>query len=183
MKIRSISILAVALTIGAAVSAFTFHNTNWNVNVKDAKINFSMPNGRHSGTVAGLTANFTFEPTHLSLAAIKATVNVKELQADNEKLTAHLMSDDFFAAETHPQISFTSDSVLAVDSGYVAYGKLAMRDSTHNVKIPFTFKQDDKKATVKGSMVIYAGDYGVGKKSEKGNDMVVIDIEVPVWKE
>jgi len=32
-------------------------------------------------------------------------------------------------------------------------------------------------------MDIFAGDYGIGKKSEKGNDRVVIGIEVPVSEE
>lgn len=183
MKIRTLSILAVTIALGAAVSAFTFHNTTWTVNAKDAKINFTMPNGKHSGTVGGLNASFTFEPAHPELAVIKATVDVKELKSDNDKLTEHLMSVDFFDAANHPQITFTADKVTKNDSGFVATGKLAMRDSVKTVSIPFTFKQADKKAMVIGSLDIFAGDYGVGKKSEKGSDRVLVSIEMPVSQE
>lgn len=174
----------MAASAGLIFSAFTLlHTQEWKFEAKDAKIDFTLPNGKHSGTVGGLNATFNFVPEHLDQAVIKATVDVKELKADNEKLTAHLMTSDFFDAENHPQISFNSEKLAKTDSGFVASGKLAMRDSVHTVDIPFTFVEDGNKAVFKGRLDIFAGDYGIGKKSEKGNDRVVVSIEVPVWHE
>ena len=90
-----------------------------------------------------------------------------------------------FDAEHHPEIVFKANHVEKTDTGYVATGQLAMRDSVHTVSIPFTFKKDEKtkSAMISGKLDIFAGDYGVGKKSAAGNDRVVIWIEVPASQE
>lgn len=177
----------LVLTIGAisllTFSAFKLLKSDWKVKSEDAKITFTMPNGKHGGTVSGLNASFDFDPAHPELAAITATVEVKNLQADNPKLTEHLMTADFFDADHHPTITFKAEHVEKNDTGFVATGPLTMRDSVHTVSIPFTFKQTDNAALINGKLDIFSGDYGVGKKSAAGNDRVVISIEVPVSKE
>jgi polyisoprenoid-binding protein YceI len=182
MKNKTLLILAAAVTIAGAF-AFGKTQNRWTVNTKESKIDFTLPKGKHSGTVSGLDASIDFDPKHPELAAIKATVNVNELKADNEQLTAHLMTADFFDAANHPQITFTAEQVTKNDTGYVATGKLALRDSVHTVNIPFSFsKQGKKAATMKGRLNIFAGDYGIGKKSKEGNDLVIVNIEVPLTK-
>lgn len=184
MKTKNIiltTLTGIALT---GLFAFKMIEMKWNTVSKDVKIDFTLPNGKHSGTITGLDATIDFDPSQPNLASIKAVVDVKSLQADNSKLTDHLMTADFFDAANHPQITFTSESVAATDTGFVANGKLAMRDSVHTVSIPFKFirVEGEERASFKGTLDIFAGDYGVGKKSEKGNDRVVIAIEVPVTK-
>jgi polyisoprenoid-binding protein YceI len=183
MKTKQIIIGTITLFVAAGLLSFKVITHAWKVNAKDAKITFDLPNGKHNGTVGGLTSTFEFDPSAPEKAVIKATVQLSELKADDEKLTAHLLSADFFDAANHPTIEFTAESVAKTDSGFVATGKLHMRDSTHLVAVPFRFIQDGKKATFKGTMTIFAGDYGIGKKSEKGNDLVMINIEVPVSEE
>jgi len=183
MKTKHIIIGATALFIAGGLFSFKIITHKWNVNSKDAVITFDMPNGRHNGTVGGLTSTFEFDPLAPESSVMTATVQVNELKADNPKLTEHLMSADFFDAANHPTMSFTSETVTKTDTGFVATGKLAIRDSVHTVNVPFKFIQDGKKATFKGRLDIFAGDYGVGKKSEKGNDRVVVNIEVPVSEE
>ncbi len=164
-------------------AAFKMVGNGWKIDVANSKIVFTMPNGKHDGTVTGLDATFNFDPAHPELATIRGSIDLKNLKADNDHLTEHLMTPDFFDAANHPKISFTADQVTKSDSGFVATGKLAMRDSIHTVKIPFRFIQNGKSATINGVLDIFAGDYGVGKKSAAGNDRVVITIEVPVTQE
>lgn len=184
MKTKNIIIGAIALIIASGLYSFKIVSSAWNVNVKDAKISFDMPNGKHSGTFGGLNTTFEFDPMDLSKSVLKATVDVTTVLTDGgPKLDEHLKSADFFDAANHPLISFAADSVMKTDTGFVAMGKLAIRDSIHSIAVPFKFVQDSGKATFKGHMDIFAGDYGIGKKSPAGNDRVVIDIEVPVSKE
>lgn len=184
MKTKSLIIAGVAVALTGMLLSFKVIHNSWNVAAKDAKITWNMPNGKHNGTFEGLVGTFEFDPMDPSKAVIKATVDVNTVKSDaGEKLDGHLKSADFFDAEKHPLIEFTAESVAKTDTGYIATGKLHLRDSIKTISVPFKFIQDGKKATFKGHMDIFAGDYGVGKKSDKGNDRVVIDIEVPVSEE
>lgn len=183
MKIKKTTTVILAAAALSGLVSFKVVSNAWTVAQEGVKITFTMPEGKkHGGTITGLDATIDFNPDSTQLAVIKASVNVKELKADNEKLTAHLMTADFFDADNHPQITFTGESVTKNDTGFVATGKLAMRDSVHTVSIPFTFAQDKGKATMKGTLEVFAGDYGVGKKSASGADKVIVTIEVPVMK-
>ncbi len=183
MKTKHIIVGAATLFVVGGLFSFKIITNSWNVNSKDATITFEMPNGRHGGTVTGLSGTFQFNPMSPSKSMINATVQLANLKSDDDKLTSHLMTADFFDAAKHPTISFTSDSVSQNDTAFLAYGKLAMRDSIHNIVVPFKFNQGGKRAMFVGTMDLYAGDYGVGQKSEKKNDRVIVKIAVPVSAE
>lgn len=184
MKAKHTLIATVALVAAAGLYSFKIVTNAWTVNATEAKISFDMPNGKHGGTFTGLTSTFEFDPMDPAKSMIIASVDVNSVKTDGgEKLDEHLKSADFFDAANHPVITFKSDSVAKTDSGYVAMGKLMMRDSVHNISVPFRFVQDGKNATFIGTMDLFAGDYGIGKKSEKGNDRCLINIEVPVSQE
>lgn len=184
MKTKNILIAAFAIPFaGVLISAKIIAN-KWNVATKDAKITWNMPNGKHHGTFEGMVATFEFNPMDPAASVLKASVDVNTVKSDaGDKLDGHLKTADFFDAANHPTIEFTADSIVKNDSGYVAMGKLHLRDSIKPVSVPFKFVQDGKKAIFKGKMEIWAGDFGVMQKSEKKNDLVVIEIEVPVSEE
>jgi polyisoprenoid-binding protein YceI len=181
---KNIFIAALGIAFAGALISFKIISHSWNVATKEATIKWDMPNGKHHGTFEGLVATFQFDPMNPANAVLKASIDVNTVKSDiGEKLDDHLKTADFFDAANHPTIEFTAESITKTDTGFVANGKLHMRDSTKSVAVPFKFIQDGKKATFKGQMSIYAGDYGIMKKSDKKNDLVVIDIEVPVSEE
>lgn len=184
MKTKNILIAALGIAFAGMLFAFKIVNHSWNVASKEATIKWDMPNGKHHGTFEGLVATFQFDPTNPAGAVLKASVDVNTVKSDaGDKLDGHLKTADFFDAANHPTIEFTAETITKTDSGYVANGKLHLRDSIKSVSVPFKFVQDGKKATFKGQMNILASDFGIMKKSEKENDKVIIDIEVPVSEE
>jgi polyisoprenoid-binding protein YceI len=183
MNPKKIFSISLAIILLASFLAFKIVGSSWTVNSKAVKISWTQPNGKHSGTIGDLVSTIDFDPMSPDLAKITGSVEVKTIDAGNPQLNEHLQTPDFFDAANHPLISFTADKVTKTDSGFVAIGKLAMRDSVKTISIPFTFsKSDDKTATLKGTMDIFSGDYGIGKKSDAGKDRVVISIEVPLTK-
>ena len=184
MKTKNILIAALAIVFAGTMISFKIVTNKWVVATNDAKVNWNMPNGRHHGTFEGMVATFEFNPMDPSTAVLKASVDANTVKSDaGEKLDAHLKTADFFDVANHPTIEFTAETITKTDSGFVANGKLHLRDSIKPVAVPFKFIQDGKKATFKGRMEIWASDYGVIEKSEKKNDLVVIEIEVPVTEE
>jgi len=155
----------------------------WNVSSQEATISFELPEQGTKGTLSGLKASIDFDQKNPGAAKISATVDVKTFNTGDAKKDEHLLSADFFNAEKYPTISFVSSSVKATDTGFLASGTLTMKDSVKNVEIPFSFAEDTKGGGVfKGTMTVFAGDYGITKKGAAGKDKVVINLSVPVKK-
>jgi polyisoprenoid-binding protein YceI len=171
--------IAAAVLFGTAIYAWKAMANPWTVHTEKAVISFDLPDGGASGSVKGLDASINFDPVNLGESSMTASVDVKTLTTGIDMRDKHLMSNDYFDAEKHPRITFTASSIVPAESGFVANGKLSMRDSVRVVSIPFTFTETGDSAHFKGSFAIYSGDYGVGKKSKNGKDKVVVSIDVP----
>jgi polyisoprenoid-binding protein YceI len=183
MKIHNKVILFSAGVVLAGLFSFKVLSAAWKVNQKEAKISWVVQDGRHSGTIGNLEATIDFDPSQLEKGIIKATVEAQTIDAGNEKLNGHLETPEYFNVEKYPKISFTSEKIAKTDSGFVATGKLEIRDSIRTINVPFQVINGEKASTIKGTMDILASDFGLMKKSEKGTDRVIITIEVPMTKE
>jgi len=169
--------------IAASATAFTLVSQEWNVDVPQAKINFTLPKGDGAGTLSGLKAKINFNPADPAASQIEATVDVSTINTGISGRDEHLKQTDFFDAAKFPQIKFVSEKITKTEKGFIASGQLTMRDSTRAVEMPFTFEpKGELEGVFKGTMEIFAGDYGVMKKSKSGKDLVVITMEVPVKK-
>ncbi len=71
---------------------------------------------------------------------ITGSAPVQSISFPNEQLHGHLMSPDFFDAELHPKLTFTSTSVeLAADGTAVVRGDLTLRGTTNPVELTGTW--------------------------------------------
>jgi polyisoprenoid-binding protein YceI len=175
-------ILIPAVLLVLVFSAYKAVTTSWNVKTDAVKITFELPNEGTKGTVSGLNATIDFDEKDLSKSKITATVDAKTINTGVEKRDAHLQAPDFFNTEKYPVITFTSSKIVSSDKGFIAHGALTMRDSTHNVEIPFQFENKGSEGVFKGKLSVFGGDYGVMKRSKTDKDKVDITIEVPVTK-
>ncbi|MCU0433465.1 MAG: YceI family protein [Bacteroidia bacterium] len=181
MKAIKIGIVA-ALILSTGVFAWKKMSTPWVADMDKAVITFDLPDGGASGSVKGLDAAINFNPMSINESSITASVDVKTLTTGIDMRDKHLMSNDYFDADKHPKITFTASSFIPGDNGYIATGKLSMRDTVREVSIPFIFTETGDSARFKGSFTLFAGDYGVGKKSKKGADKVVVSIDVLAYR-
>jgi polyisoprenoid-binding protein YceI len=69
-------------------------------------------------------------------SSVTATVDVSSINTGQEQRDAHIRSADFFEAEKHPAMTFTSTGVRAEDDGLLLDGDLTIRGVTK----PVTFK-------------------------------------------
>lgn len=98
---------------------------SWNFSPIHSSVTFSVPYvvAKFRGSFDEVTA--TFENGRLSGAAKVASISVKE-----QHLVGHLLAPDFFDAESHPEISFSSTSI-AIDGDEVHLdGELTMKGVT-----------------------------------------------------
>ncbi len=69
-------------------------------------------------------------------SSVTATVDVSSINTGQEQRDAHIRSADFFEAETHPNMTFTSTGVRAAGDDFLLDGDLTIRGVTK----PVTFK-------------------------------------------
>jgi len=106
----------------------------------------------------------------------KSTFNLKidagSINTKIEKRDNHLRSPDFFDTEKYPTITFKSDSLQKTDEGYLAIGKLTVKDVSQDVELVFRYLgyqvlgEEDEQWTVaafEGELLINRSDFGIGE--------------------
>jgi len=142
-----------------------------------ASITFKIKNAGFSvkGNISGLQSDIHFDPANLAQSTIKASVRSATLDTDIKKRDEHLHSEDFLDILTYPKLSFISTSILQKDAGYVAKGKLTIKDVTRTIEIPFAWQNN----WFKGEFTINRQDYDVGSNSWILSDDVTIQFDIP----
>lgn len=157
-------------TTPRAVSA---EATAWSIDASHSKVGFSV---RHfftpvNGQFNAYEADIRFSPDDLAGSSINVTIDVTSIDTDNERRDGHLMSADFFDAETWGTITFASSEITSTGGNeFVAKGELTMRDVTRQVDLPFTllgvmehpFRPGTQLAGIVSSLTLNRNDYGVG---------------------
>ncbi len=87
-----------------------------------------------TGTFADYDAQLRVDPADLSTMAVEATIRVESIDTGNERRDGHLRSEDFFEAETYPEMRFVSTGVTEVDGdAFKLAGDLTMHGVTRPV--------------------------------------------------
>lgn len=173
---------------GCFLLSFTgIYVANWKYVPKDAKVKFFVkePNGEEAGVFTGLTGGAVFDPNQPEAAKITAEIEVKTINTGIEMRDESLRSKDFFEVAKYPKISFVSEKVEKTDSGYLATGKLTIKKTTREQKIPFRFMpgSENLRSVFSGGFTINRTDFGVGNKDDGVGAMVRVELEIPVVKE
>jgi polyisoprenoid-binding protein YceI len=73
-------------------------------------------------------------------SSAKVVINAKSIDTRNEQRDAHLRSNDFFAMDEYPEITFESTGVERVDDAHFRLtGDLTIKDVTRPVTIDFEY--------------------------------------------
>jgi polyisoprenoid-binding protein YceI len=73
--------------------------------------------------------------------SIEGAAQVESLQVRLADLKGHLLSDDFFAVEKHPEIAFRSTAVRAAGEGIEVEGELTIKGVTNHVAAKGTLSE------------------------------------------
>lgn len=76
--------------------------------------------------------DFNGDFDNLEAASVNVTIKVASIDTNNEDRDGHLKSDDFFSAESYPNITFSSKSVKKIsDSEFEVTGDVTIKDATN----------------------------------------------------
>jgi polyisoprenoid-binding protein YceI len=85
------------------------------------------------GEFRTLSGEASYDPARPEAASITVRIDVASIDTREEKRDAHLRSADFFDAETHPHITFTSRRFARKGDGFEVTGDLTIRGTTREV--------------------------------------------------
>jgi polyisoprenoid-binding protein YceI len=108
-------------------------------------------------------------------------IDTTSLWADNDRLTGHLKSADFFAVDKYPTAIFSTTSIEPAASGHTVTGNLNLHGVTKSISFPATIEVAEDHVAVKAEFSIKRFDFGIkfpGKADDLIRDEVVIQLNV-----
>ena len=151
---------------------------------ENTKITFvgKKPDGKHTGGFKTVTGTAKADGTDLTTLKIDVSIDVNSLFSDDEKLTGHLKSPDFFDVKNHPKATFKVTKVEKADKGYTLTGELTMLGKTKPVVMPSTVTLDGHALTLKSDFKINRTDWGMTFGKGKIDEDVALKVEISTKK-
>lgn len=175
---RELTFTAIAALM-FITSAFTLVGSiNWKVKEKDYSIKFST--SKAEGIIKGLSGTINFDKENLAQSNFDVTVDVNTLNTGNGLKNKHAKGEKFLNASKNPVIRFKTSQITQASGGFIAKGKLTIKEVSRDVSIPFTFNAAGNDATFKGNFEINRKDYGLEYKGV--GEIIKIELLIPVNK-
>lgn len=171
------SIIIIALGVLFLSSAFTMLSTNWNVANENYSVKFTSK--KFDGAFKGLKANLIFNENDLAASKLVASIDASTVSTGNGLRDKHARQG--LDAEKFPTIKFESESIVKGPNGYIALGKLYIKDVIKAIKIPFTFSQTPTGGVFDGGFAIKPEEYNVTKMGTPKE--LTIQLNIPVNKQ
>jgi len=144
------------------------------------------------GSFGDFTATIVKDDANLAASSVDFKIQATSVNTANEMRDKHLRSEDFFAVDRFPEITFKSSKVEKVsDTEYNVTGALTMRGVTKVLTLPVTFlgemKGMDGKALVGYSITtkLNRKEFGINwnKALDAGGFVLSDDVTVEISME
>ncbi len=89
------------------------------------------------GSFGDLSGNAHIDTANPAASTVSLTMQVASVSTGSADRDGHLVTGDFFDAETYPTITFVSTDVARDGSEWTITGDLTIKDVTKSVTIPF----------------------------------------------
>ena len=144
---------------------------------------FQQAGAETRGSFRSFTSELHFDQQNLPGSGLRVTVDTGSLDTGDKDRDAALRGKEFFDAARFPSAVFVANSLTRGEAGgYLASGKLTIRDVTRALSIPLTVTTHDsgdhKTAELRGSTTIKRLDFGVGQGEWRSTEWVADAVRV-----
>jgi len=116
---------------------------NWNIDKAHSEVSFKVKHmviSTVSGSFDSFDSKMETENDNLENAKIAMDIDVQSLNTKNDYRDNHLKSNDFFAAEEHPQIKIAVDKVTKKsDEDYILHSLITIRGTQKPIDLKAEF--------------------------------------------
>ena len=148
-----------------------------------SKIEFtgSKVTGKHDGGFSQFVGTIDLVNNNPTDSSVRAVIDATTVFSDDEKLTDHLKSKDFFDVANFPKASFVSTKIERDEAtgpdGYKITGDFTLHGVTRSISFPATIKVFDTNVEVNSEFTLNRRDFDIvyaGKADDLIRDGVVI---------
>ena len=138
--------------------------------------------GSHAGGFKSFTGHFTIADGVPVGNDHEVVIDMNSTFSDDEKLTSHLKSADFFDTEKFPKSTFNITGIeKQSEIAYVVSGNLTLHGETKNISFPATVSENGDHVKIDAKFDINRKDFGIvyaGKADDLIRDEVVIELKL-----
>lgn len=162
----------------------------WSLDAAHSEVKFSVRHlaiSRVTGHFRSFTADVQMDPNDVTTLQTSATVDIQSVDTGNSDRDDHLRSPDFFHAEEHPEMTFTSTEITNVDGNtFEMKGDLTIKGITKPVVFDTELigtavgPQGKPRAAFTATTTINRKEFGLtwNKLTEAGGVIVGEDVEI-----
>ena len=152
----------------------------------NSKIEFvgSKVTGSHNGGFKQFTGTIELAKEGVEKSRVTIDIDTDSIFTDNERLTGHLKTADFFDVPKHPKANFTSTKIepaTTAGATHMITGVLDLHGVKKTVNFPATIQVAPDAASVNAEFAINRKDFGInytGKADDLIRDEVVMKLTV-----
>jgi polyisoprenoid-binding protein YceI len=133
--------------------------------------------GSHEGGFNTFSGEIMLVNNDPVASSVKLTIDTISLWADNDRLTGHLKSADFFDVEAHPVATFESTKIEASDGGFTVTGNLDLHGVTKSISFPADIEVGEEAIKAQAEFAIKRFDFDIAYKG-KADDLIRDDVVI-----
>ena len=174
----------------ATDTPITFTGTAIPISATDSTVEWTGAKltGNHLGGFRSVAGDVYVDGDAVTGADVE--IDMTSIYSDNDDLTGHLMSDDFFAVETYPTAEFETadirpltpaDEVQDENATHMVTGRLTMHGRTNEISFPAVVQRTDSGASVEAAFLIDRTLWDInypGMQNDLINDQVRLELNV-----
>ena len=178
---RSLSALVLAVLLAASAGAA---DVKYALTGENTQITFvgTKPGGKHDGGFKTVTGAASVTGADATTLKITLDIDASSLYSDNDKLTTHLKSPDFFGVKTNPKITFATTKVEKAGGDYKVTGDLTMLGKTKAVTLTAKVAATADSLTLTSDFTIDRTQWGMTYGKGKVDDTVKLSVNVKATK-
>jgi polyisoprenoid-binding protein YceI len=127
--------------------------------------------GSHNGGFRKFAGEFRVVDGKLADSGNKIIIDMTSIWADNDRLTGHLKSPDFFNVAQLPTATFVSTAIKQKDTNSIVTGNLTLHGVTKQISFPASIQLDEGTVNVAAQFVLNRFDFDI-KYPGKANDLI-----------
>lgn len=169
--------------LSAASAQYTFDQTSSKIGWVGSKVT-----GRHDGGFGAFKGTIEVGEGLPEKSKVDVEIDASSITSDQEKLTGHLKSPDFFDTAGHPKATFSSTKIEkggANGASHTVTGNLTIKGISKSITFPANLRVEGDQASVDAEFAINRRDFGLnyaGKPNDLIRDDVVIKLTIRAAK-